>query len=97
MVHPWLGRSVGVVLIHAAPVTESDDARIMAVGGGLLLTVPAGSMGARSGQLPDICESLVSASLELCSWGSRAGDIDGTNSSDRVSGVATGVCARSVQ
>jgi Mrp family chromosome partitioning ATPase len=31
-----------VVLLHAAPVTESDDARIMAIGGGLLLTVPVG-------------------------------------------------------
>src|SRR5690606_30997285 len=31
-----------VVLIHAAPVTESDDARIMAIDGSMLLTVPAG-------------------------------------------------------
>ncbi|WGL51004.1 Wzz/FepE/Etk N-terminal domain-containing protein [Nocardioides sp. BP30] len=36
-----------VVLIHAAPVTESDDARIMAIGGGLVLTVPAGRVRPR--------------------------------------------------
>lgn len=29
-----------VVLIHAAPATESDDARIMAIDGGVLLAVP---------------------------------------------------------
>jgi Mrp family chromosome partitioning ATPase/capsular polysaccharide biosynthesis protein len=31
-----------VVLVHAAPVTESDDARVMAIGGGLLLALPVG-------------------------------------------------------
>jgi Mrp family chromosome partitioning ATPase len=31
-----------VILIQAAPLTESDDARIMATGGGLLLTAPLG-------------------------------------------------------
>ncbi|GAA1744405.1 Wzz/FepE/Etk N-terminal domain-containing protein [Aeromicrobium alkaliterrae] len=31
-----------VILVHAPAVTESDDARIMAIAGGLLLTVPSG-------------------------------------------------------
>jgi Mrp family chromosome partitioning ATPase/capsular polysaccharide biosynthesis protein len=30
-----------VILVHAAPLTDSDDARIMAIGGGVLLSVPA--------------------------------------------------------
>lgn len=33
-----------VILIHAAPVTESDDARIMAIGGGALVTIPSGKV-----------------------------------------------------
>lgn len=33
-----------IVVVNAPPVTESDDARIMAVGGGLLLTVPVGAV-----------------------------------------------------
>jgi Mrp family chromosome partitioning ATPase len=37
-----------VVLIHAAPVTESDDARIMAIDARLLLTVPVGKVKLRS-------------------------------------------------
>lgn len=36
-----------VILIHAAPVTESDDARVMAIDGGMLLTVPWGRVKRR--------------------------------------------------
>lgn len=34
--------SFDVILVHAAPVSESDDARIMAIYGSLLLTIPSG-------------------------------------------------------
>jgi len=36
-----------VVLVHAAPVTDSDDARIMSIGGGLLLVAPVGRVRPR--------------------------------------------------
>lgn len=34
--------SYDVIVLHAAPVSESDDARIMAIAGGVLLTIPSG-------------------------------------------------------
>jgi Mrp family chromosome partitioning ATPase len=37
-----------VVLVRAAPLTESDDARIMAIGGGVLLSVPARKLKPRT-------------------------------------------------
>jgi capsular exopolysaccharide synthesis family protein len=45
-----------VVVIDAPPVTVSDDARVMAVGGAALLTVPAGRVGPRA--LRDVAASL---------------------------------------
>lgn len=36
-----------VVLVHAAPINESDDARIMAIAGSLLLNVPVGKVKQR--------------------------------------------------
>lgn len=36
-----------VVLVHAGPVTASEDARILAIDGALLLTVPAGQVHPR--------------------------------------------------
>jgi Mrp family chromosome partitioning ATPase/capsular polysaccharide biosynthesis protein len=45
-----------VVLVHAPAVTESDDARIMAIGGGLLLTVPSGRV--KQGALAQAVEAL---------------------------------------
>lgn len=36
-----------VILVNASPLSESDDARIMSVGGGLLLTVPVGRVQPR--------------------------------------------------
>ncbi len=33
-----------LIVVHAPPVTESDDARIMAIGGGMLLTIPSGKV-----------------------------------------------------
>lgn len=44
-----------IIVVNAPPVTESDDARIMAVGGGLLLTVPAGTVK------PTVLEGAVAA------------------------------------
>jgi Mrp family chromosome partitioning ATPase len=37
-----------VVLVHAGPVSESEDARIMAIDGALLLTVASGSVHPRT-------------------------------------------------
>lgn len=34
--------SYDVILVHSGPVTDSDDARIMAIDNGMLLTVPSG-------------------------------------------------------
>lgn len=45
-----------VVLVHAAGVTVSDDARIIAIDGGLLLTVPSGRV--RPGQLEQAAADL---------------------------------------
>lgn len=42
--------SYDVVLVHAAPVASSEDARIMAIHGALLLTVPSGSVHPRTVQ-----------------------------------------------
>ena len=36
-----LGEAYDLVLVRAAPVTESDDARIMAIDGAMLLTIPS--------------------------------------------------------
>ncbi len=37
-----IDKEVDVILVHCAPMTESDDALVMAAGNALVLTVPAG-------------------------------------------------------
>jgi Mrp family chromosome partitioning ATPase len=63
-----------VILIHAAPLTDSDDARIMATGGGLLLTVPHGRV--RPGVLAAVMGAVQEARIRLIGTvlvGARAG------------------------
>jgi Mrp family chromosome partitioning ATPase len=42
-----LDKEVDIILIHAAALSESDDARVMAAGNALLVTVPTGRVRAR--------------------------------------------------
>jgi Mrp family chromosome partitioning ATPase len=41
-------KEVDVILVHCAPVAESDDALVMAAGNALLVSVPAGRVRPRA-------------------------------------------------
>jgi Mrp family chromosome partitioning ATPase len=49
-------REVDLIVVHAAPLSESDDARVMAVGHALLVTVPSGRV--RAGTLRELAAEL---------------------------------------
>ncbi|HEU0130582.1 MAG TPA: CpsD/CapB family tyrosine-protein kinase [Mycobacteriales bacterium] len=76
LLRTWTSR-YDVVVIDAPPVTVSDDARVMAVGGAALLSVPAGRVAPRV--LRDVAASLRVVSARVAGLVLVGGEAAATN------------------